>query len=127
MELLTVRTSGSLTLVPALGTLFLLLGCHVQLRDSFSFVLLCNMMSVSKSGYYKWKYRQENPSEKELSRQSDIRLIKEVHDKHPSHGYRSSLSFVSETLSCKYLGCGWITVVLHTKKVVVRGLLFMDL
>lgn len=52
------------------------------------------MMSVSKSGYYKWKYRQENPSEKELSRQADIKLIKEVHNKHPSHGYRWINAFI---------------------------------
>ena len=45
-------------------------------------------MSVSRSGYYKWKYRQDYPTEKMLSRQSDINLIKEIHEKHPSHGYR---------------------------------------
>ena len=45
-------------------------------------------MSVSRSGYYKWKYRQNNPSEKMISRLSDIALIKEIHKKHPSHGYR---------------------------------------
>lgn len=45
-------------------------------------------MSVSKSGYYKWKYRRANPGKKELARQTDIKLIKEIHDKHPSHGYR---------------------------------------
>ena len=45
-------------------------------------------MSVSRSGYYKWKYRQEHPSTKMISRQSDIDLIKEIHKKHPSHGYR---------------------------------------
>ena len=45
-------------------------------------------MSVSRSGYYKWKYRQENPTEKMISRQSDIKTIKEIHEKHPSHGYR---------------------------------------
>ena len=44
-------------------------------------------MKVSKSGYYKWKYRQKNPSQKELARQRDIELIKEIHEKHPSHGY----------------------------------------
>ena len=32
-------------------------------------------MKVSKSGYYKWKYRQENPSDKERARKSDIELI----------------------------------------------------
>ena len=36
----------------------------------------------------KWKYRQENPTKKMLSRQYDINLIKEIHEKHPSHGYR---------------------------------------
>ena len=45
-------------------------------------------MSVSRSGYYKWKYRQEHPTIKMISRKSDIGLIKEIHEKHPSHGYR---------------------------------------
>lgn len=45
-------------------------------------------MDVSRSGYYKWKYRQEHPTLKMLSRQEDIKLIKEIHEKHPSHGYR---------------------------------------
>ena len=45
-------------------------------------------MSVSRSGYYKWKYRQENPSDKMISRQSDIDLITEIHNKHKAHGYR---------------------------------------
>ena len=51
-------------------------------------------MSVSRSGYYKWKYRKLNPSIKELSRQADIRLIKEVHNAHPSHGYRWINAFI---------------------------------
>ncbi len=51
-------------------------------------------MSVSKSGYYKWKYRKINPSQKELARQSDIKLIKKVHEKHPSHGYRWINAFI---------------------------------
>ena len=37
-------------------------------------------MSISRSGYYKWKYRQEHPTEKMISRQSDIKLIKEIHE-----------------------------------------------
>ena len=45
-------------------------------------------MSISRSGYYKWKYRKENPSLKEITRQSDLALIKKVHDKHKAHGYR---------------------------------------
>ena len=39
MGLLTARVSGFLTHVPALGTRFLLLGCHVQLQyDSICFI-----------------------------------------------------------------------------------------
>ena len=45
-------------------------------------------MNVSRSGYYKWKYRKLNPSLKEISRQSDIKLIRKIHSQHPSHGYR---------------------------------------
>ena len=45
-------------------------------------------MSVSRSGYYKWKYRQEHPSIKMISRQSDIELITKIHNKHKAHGYR---------------------------------------
>ena len=45
-------------------------------------------MSISRSGYYKWKYRKQNPSIKELTRQSDLELIKKVHNKHKAHGYR---------------------------------------
>ena len=45
-------------------------------------------MKVSKSGYYKWKKRNNYPSEKMISRNSDIELIKKIHNKYPSHGYR---------------------------------------
>ena len=45
-------------------------------------------MSVSRSGYYKWKFRQEHPTMKMISRQSDIDLITEIHNKHKAHGYR---------------------------------------
>ena len=45
-------------------------------------------MSISRSGYYKWKYRKKNPSLREITRQSDLELIKKVHNKHKAHGYR---------------------------------------
>ena len=32
-------------------------------------------MSVSRSGYYKWKYRQENPTEKMISKKKYIKNI----------------------------------------------------
>lgn len=73
------------------------------------------MMSVSKSGYYKWKNSEKNPSLRKISRQSDIKLIKEVHEKHPSHGYRWINAFIRNKygivmsdnhvhLCCKYEG-----------------------
>lgn len=51
-------------------------------------------MNVSRSGYYKWKYRKENPSLRELSRRSDLELIKNEHKKHKAHGYRWLNSFI---------------------------------
>ena len=45
-------------------------------------------MSISRSGYYKWKYRNENPGLKEITRQSDLKSIKQVHQTHKAHGYR---------------------------------------
>ena len=55
---------------------------------------LCEAMSVSKAGYYKWRYRKSHPGQKELARQKDINLIKEVHAQHPSHGYRWINAFI---------------------------------
>ena len=43
-------------------------------------------MSISRSGYYKWKYRKEKPSLREITRQNDLELIKKVHNKHKAHG-----------------------------------------
>ena len=54
-------------------------------------------MSVSRSGYYKWQYRKENPSMKALSRQQDIEILKKVHQKHRSHGYRWINAFIRRT------------------------------
>jgi len=76
---------------------------------------LCKELEVSKSGYYKWKYRKDNPSKKELNRQKDIEIIKKVHYKHPSHGYRWINAFIMNNygivfsdnhvhLCCKYEG-----------------------
>lgn len=65
-------------------------------------------MLVSKSGYYKWKYRLENPSIKELSKQEDIRLIKEVHRIHKSHGYR----WINRYIRNKY-GIVWTDNYVH--------------
>lgn len=77
--------------------------------------MLCKYMSVSRSGYYKWKYRNEHPTLKMISRRSDIDLIREIHSKHPSHGYRWIKAYAENKhgivwsnnhvhLCCKYEG-----------------------
>lgn len=59
-------------------------------------------MSVSRSGYYKWKYRKQNPTLREITRQSDIKIIKEVHEKHKSHGYRWINHFIRNLYGIYY-------------------------
>ena len=59
-------------------------------------------MSVSRSGYYKWKYRQENPTLREITRQSDINIIKEVREKHKAHGYRWINHFIRNLYGIYY-------------------------
>ena len=46
---------------------------------------LCELAGVSRSGYYKWRGRaQEPPHERKII----LDLVKATHEKHPSHGYR---------------------------------------
>ena len=49
-------------------------------------------MSVSRSGYYKWKNRPED--KKNSARAQMIPLVKKVHEEHPSHGYRWVAAFI---------------------------------
>lgn len=72
-------------------------------------------MSVNRAGYYKWLNRQSKPSERMLQRESDISLIRDIHQKHPSHGYRWIKAYLEHKLGvimsynhvhlcCKYAG-----------------------
>ena len=45
---------------------------------------LCELMGVSRSGYYKWKARGKSSQEKR--REEMISIVQEVHKEHPSHG-----------------------------------------
>ena len=47
---------------------------------------LCELMGISRSGYYKWKNRGKSSQEKR--RAEMIGIVQEVHSEHPSHGYR---------------------------------------
>ena len=76
---------------------------------------LCNLMSINRSGYYKWLNRQSKPSERMLQRESDISLIRDIHENHQSHGYRWIKAYLEHKLGvimsynhvhlcCKYAG-----------------------
>ena len=52
-----------------------------EYKEKYSITLLCNYMSISRSGYYKWKYREKYPSLKEITRKSDLEFIKKVYKK----------------------------------------------
>lgn len=45
-------------------------------------------MNINRSGFYKWKNIIQNPTQKAISRASNIKIFKEYHEKYPSHGYR---------------------------------------
>ena len=53
---------------------------------------LCEMMGVSRAGYYKWKNHE--PSSRDNKREDVIAKVKEVHEAHPTHGYRWTAAFL---------------------------------
>lgn len=73
-----------------------------MLKERYKINLLCEIMEINKSGYYKWLYRTKNPSLKQIIKESDIKLIKEVHDEHPSHGYRWINGFIRNLYGIYY-------------------------
>ena len=72
-------------------------------------------MDVNRSGYYKWKQRQISKPDWIKRREDNLKIIKEVHNKHKSHGYRWISAFLKEKyglilkpnyvhVCCKYAG-----------------------
>ena len=57
------------------------------MKGKYPIVFLCQLMGVSKSGYYKWKNRQGKLNRYEQDRLLLTKLLTEQHQKHPSHGY----------------------------------------
>lgn len=50
--------------------------------------MLCRAMQVSRSGFYKWQKRVNNPSQKVLQRYKDVALFIAYHNEYTTHGYR---------------------------------------
>ena len=57
------------------------------MKEKYPIIFLCQFLGVSRSGYYKWKNRQGKVNRYEQDRQLLTKLLKEQHQKHPSHGY----------------------------------------
>ena len=57
-------------------------------------------MSVSRSGYYKW--RKRDSSEKLSYRREVVELVRKVHESHPSHGYRWVCAFIFINYGFRY-------------------------
>lgn len=60
----------------------------MELSSRWPVKALTKEMSISRSGFYKWRHRLNNPCKRIKKRMSDIVLIEKYHDKYPSHGYR---------------------------------------
>jgi len=56
---------------------------------------ICLLMGVSRSGYYKWKVR--TPAATHVTREKLINMVEEVHNAHPSHGYRWVAAYIRLT------------------------------
>ena len=60
----------------------------LELSGEFSVKDLCEKMDISRSSFYYWKSRLNNPSTRTKTFISNILLFREYHEKYPSHGYR---------------------------------------
>ena len=60
---------------------------------------ICEMMDVSRSGYYKWLRR--DPSDRDINREAMVEVVEEVHSEYPSHGYRWVAAYIRNTLRTK--------------------------
>ena len=58
------------------------------LSNEFPVKTLCKYMHVNRSSFYKWRSRVNQPSEKMITRVSNVNLFKKYHLLFPNHGYR---------------------------------------
>ena len=75
-----------------------------SLSNEFDVVTLCELAGVSRSGYYKWLKRSDEPHH---DRKLIFDLVTQTHEEHPSHGYRWVHAFLVReegiTVSADYI------------------------
>ena len=49
-------------------------------------------MKVSRAGYYKWK--KKDKSERKIKREEMVELVRDIHEKHKTHGYRWTAAYI---------------------------------
>ena len=87
----------------------------MELSGKYPVKRICRVMGINRSGFYKWKDRISNPSQKMVSRANNINLFRKYHKLYPSHGYRwlnakirldtgVVMSDVYAHKCCKYVG-----------------------
>lgn len=65
------------------------------LRSKYPVAVLCEVMAVNRSGYYKWRARRGNPNRYERNRRQLTKLLEAAHKKHPSYGYHRLAHHIS--------------------------------
>ena len=60
----------------------------MDLAPVFGVKKMCEIVGVSRSGFYKWHHNMMNPSVRTITYVNNILLFVEYHKKYPSHGYR---------------------------------------
>lgn len=60
----------------------------MDLAPVFGVKKMCEIVGVSRSGFYKWHHNMMNPSIRTITYVNNVLLFVEYHKKYPSHGYR---------------------------------------
>src|SRR5699024_11818546 len=69
-------------------------------KEGFKIIHLCEVLGVSRAGYYKWLKRQPTASEKRLQKLID--LILQVYEEHKGiYGYRRITIYLNHFLNAK--------------------------
>ena len=58
-----------------------------MLNNDYSVKSLCEVMNISRSGYYKWLKNKDKLNNYEMNRKDLGELVKDIHARKPSYGY----------------------------------------